>query len=522
MYTYVIIDDEELIRKGTIKKLAPIADRITCVGEAANGARGIELVKELHPDFVILDMQMPEMDGMALLPYLSENYPSMPLIVISGYRDFDYIKQAISAKAIEYLLKPFSREMIQNCVDEVIKRLENRTLLENQILTSEKEKEQACYDYDIQLLNSLILDYHVSSARMTSQKLQRVNDSHDLMLLTLHFSRSSPDALVEEWLGEQGFGDLALYLSGSTSPDLGFIILFTAPQSVIPNEKLAAQILDSFIPWMEDQETSVCAGISRTHHDLSELGKAYRETTLALDQQPVGKSSPCWFAYAGEEEPRPITWDKTEEFLFRIDAGMEEEARDLTRELFAWYADLPDCTLADVKYHCYQLSDQCRLILNRYLKNQTAVEGSNSMQNVVNHIFTLRDLEEYYLQFFANLAAMIRPQSVYAVDDIIEKIQIYMQRNYQKDLTQEFISSLFCINRSYLSTLFKSRTGEKFVDYLNNIRILRSQELLAHTDRKMYQIARAVGYDNVKYFFRVFKKSTGITPEQFRQRHMGD
>ncbi|HCT90713.1 MAG TPA: DNA-binding response regulator, partial [Lachnospiraceae bacterium] len=53
-------------------------------------------------------------------------------------------------------------------------------------------------------------------------------------------------------------------------------------------------------------------------------------------------------------------------------------------------------------------------------------------------------------------------------------------------------------------------------------RILRSQELLAHTDRKMYQIARAVGYDNVKYFFRVFKKNTGITPEQFRQRHMGD
>ena len=522
MYTYVIIDDEELIRKGTIKKLTPAADRIACAGEAENGAKGIELIRELHPDFVILDMQMPEMDGMALLPYLSEHYPAIPLIVISGYRDFDYIKQAISANAIEYLLKPFSREMVLNCVDEVIKRLENRTFLENQILTSEKEKEQACYDYDVQLLNNLILDYHVSSAKLTSQRLRRINDSHDLMLLTLHFSRSSPDALVEEWLSEQGFGDLALYLSSSTSPDLGFIILFTAPQSAIPNEKLAAQILDSFIPWMENQEMPVLAGISRTHHDLDKLGAAYRETTLALDQQPVTKSASCWFAYAGETEPRPIIWDKTEEFLFRIDAGMEKETRELTRELFSWYTDLPDCTLADVKYHCYQLSDQCRLILNRYLKNQTTPESSNSMQNVVNHIFTLRELEDYYLQFFANLAAMILPQSVYAVDDIIEKIQIYMRRNYQKDLTQEFVSSLFCINRSYLSTLFKSRTGEKFVDYLNNIRILRSQELLAHTDRKMYQIARAVGYDNVKYFFRVFKKNTGITPEQFRQRHVGD
>lgn len=91
-----------------------------------------------------------------------------------------------------------------------------------------------------------------------------------------------------------------------------------------------------------------------------------------------------------------------------------------------------------------------------------------------------------------------------------------MERNYQKDITQEYISYLFYINRSYLSTLFKARTGEKFVDYLNSIRIEKAKELLAGSQRKMYQVARAVGYDNVKYFFRVFKKKTGITPEQYR------
>ena len=114
MYTYIVIDDESLIRKGTIKKLQPMEEQITCIGEADNGKAGIELIQEVHPDIVILDMQMPIMGGKELLPYLAESYPDMPLIVISGYRDFDYVKQAISAAAIDYILKPFSKEAIQD------------------------------------------------------------------------------------------------------------------------------------------------------------------------------------------------------------------------------------------------------------------------------------------------------------------------------------------------------------------------------------------------------------------------
>ena len=125
MYTYIIVDDESLIRKGTIKKLSPMSDLVQCIGEADEGQAGIRLIEAQKPDFVILDMQMPGMDGTQLLAYLSEHYPGMPLIVISGFRDFDYIKTAISADAIDYILKPFSREAIQECVQRAIQRLEN-------------------------------------------------------------------------------------------------------------------------------------------------------------------------------------------------------------------------------------------------------------------------------------------------------------------------------------------------------------------------------------------------------------
>ena len=128
-------------------------------------------------------------------------------------------------------------------------------------------------------------------------------------------------------------------------------------------------------------------------------------------------------------------------------------------------------------------------------------------------------LKDYYLQFFLNIAEMLKSESIYAQGDLIENVQVYIRHNYQKYLTQEFVASLFYLNRSYLSTLFRKKTGMKFVDYLNEVRIEKAKELLCSSDRKMYQISKAVGYDNPKYFFRIFKKKTGCSPEQYRNEH---
>lgn len=92
------------------------------------------------------------MGGTELLPYLAEHYPDMPLIVISGYKDFDYVKHAISADAIDYLLKPFSKEAIQECASRALERLKNTQTITKQITDSYEQKEAAYYEYDIQYL----------------------------------------------------------------------------------------------------------------------------------------------------------------------------------------------------------------------------------------------------------------------------------------------------------------------------------------------------------------------------------
>ena len=515
MYSYIIIDDETLIRRGTEKKLAALSDQIYCAGTAADGKSGIALIKEKHPDIIILDMQMPVMDGTQLLPYLSGNYPEIPLIVISGYRDFDYVSHAIKAQAVDYILKPFSREDIQKAVKNAIGKLEDAHSYK-ELLSSEEQAEHNYYQYDIKMLQNLIMGYHTGDISISSKRLSFINDTHDLFLLTLHFSVPVDKADMDIFIEENGFGDLGLYLAHQSEADLGFIVLFIPENSPLSLRKLALQAAEDLEIWMSGHNTVVTLGISNIHHNLSELHNAFLETSSALNSQLLSERGFRCYFYSGQIRQTFIAWDKQDEFLFRIEAGMNDETARLTDELFHYYTTVDGCTLADVKYHCFQLGSQCRLIINNYLSMSSDSENSASMQNVVSRIFSLEELETYYRQFFLNIADMLRPQSVYAIDDTIEKIRIYIDRNYQKNLTQEFISCLFYLNRSYLSHLFKEKTGQKFVDYLNSIRISKAKELLRSSDRKMYQISKAVGYDNVKYFFRIFKKFEGVTPEQYR------
>jgi len=336
-----------------------------------------------------------------------------------------------------------------------------------------------------------------------------------MILLTLCFSSAPVKFDVQEWLNEGGFGDLALYLPG-TSPLVSFLVLFLPNAGVITPENLVGQISTALIQDSTRNGLNLLVGISQVHRDLNELHTTFKESSDALNQQALQGSLQQYFFYEKPSAPRQLVWNKEEEFLFRLEAGMEEEVKALTPQLFSWLESNPGLTLDDAKYYCYQLSDQCRRILSFYLK-QDGDSSSGSMQNVVRQMFRLKDLEEYYLQYFRNIASLLKTESVYALDDVVEKIKIYIQRNYHKDLSQDFIASLFYINRSYLSTLFRQRTGMKFIDYLNGIRIEKAKEMLTGSDRKMYQISKAVGYDNPKYFFRIFKKVTGMTPEQYRE-----
>ena len=517
MYRFILIDDEELIRKGTLKKLESLSDSIICVGEADNGQSAINLIEEVCPDFIITDMQMPVMHGLDLLPYLAEHHPDISMIVISGFRDFDYIKMAISSNAVEYLLKPFSAEDIQKAVKELIANLESKSTLTNHIRSIEEEKELSYYDYDLATLQGLILGYHTTFSELRSEKLNRINRTHRFILFSINYINDAIQDLLKDWLFENGFGELALYLSDIDCAR-GFIILFLPHKNALSTDKLISQIIDSLHSLSSYSNSKPIVGISTVHNSLSELGIAYKETINAIDCSEVKSLENRDYRFTSIPSAVDFIWDKEDEFLFRVEAGMSNEVLILLSELFELYNTTKGLRLTDVKNHLYSLTEQCRLFLNRYMKFSDTGTGESSVLSAMNNMFTLDDLYMYFKQSFTNISKLLQSKNIYAVNDSVEKVQIYIKNNYQKNLTQDFIASLFYLNRSYLSTAFRKKTGVKFIDYLNDVRIEAAEALLEKSDKKMSYIASAVGYDNVKYFFRIFKKRVGLTPEEYRQR----
>lgn len=517
MYSYIIVDDEPLIRRGIKKKLESLENEITCRGEAANGKAALDLIEQKNPDVIITDMRMPVMDGTTLLPLLSERYPGKYLIVISGYKDFEYTRYAIRANAVDYLLKPVREEELVASMRNALRMLEAKTLVIQEITHSREEQERSCYEHDIQMLTNLVLGYHTAEVQLTSEKLKFTEKLHQLILITLHSPQPLSAGQLAQFLEENGFGDLALYLQHVQAQNLGFLILFLPSKSALPAMDLCRQVVSSLQRLHSSRVQEVSYGISGLHTSLLELHEAFLESVNALNQRHPMERSQCYIS--GQEAlALPVTWDEEEELLFAIEAGMSGRIRDLLQNLFSHLAGSPEYTLFDVKQYCYYLTNRVKLMAALYFDQIKGGDVNANTQNTLNTLFTLDELHTYYLQFFMNISNAIFPASVYTSENVVENIKNYVERNYQKDLSVEFISSLFNLNRNYCSTVFKEKTGDTLINYINQVRIDRAKELLKHTDKKMYQISRSVGYENVKYFFRVFKKYAKVSPEQYRKQ----
>ncbi|MFV0528780.1 MAG: response regulator [Lachnospiraceae bacterium] len=515
MYTYVVIDDEQLTRKGTQKKLEALSDRLLCVGEAENGASALTMISETDPDIIITDMNMPIMDGTQLLPLLSERFPEKQIIVISGYKDFEYMKQAISAKAVDYILKPFSREILLHTMLDAIKRIEAHCAINSQIVISKEKQEESKYELDIQMLKNQLLGHQTDTLTLASQRLHTMNETHHFVLISMYVTSAITAEHLQNFLSENSFGDLALFLEHTTNSHIGFFILFV-PSAGGNVNRLCRQVTEGLYQMFLENVQTALFGISEIHASLSDLHTAYNETIHALNSKTLGDSKGYYYPYLTAPESVQYNWPKQEEFLFRVETGDQTAMEQLLDDLFSFFSKSENFTLYDVKVYCFLLSSQTTALMSHYFKQVDPSSGNSSMQNILNSMFSLDEIQQYYLQFYDNITAILKEHTIYASKDTIEKIKIYIQKHYYNNITIEFLSSLFYMNRSYLSHLFKSKTGDTFVNYLNSVRIERAKTLLLTTDKKMYQISKSVGYDNTKYFFRVFKKGTGKTPEQFR------
>jgi len=514
MYKYIVVDDEVLIRRGMLKKIraADFGDLLEFAGEANNGEDALALLESADPDIVITDMRMPEMDGKLLLQTLQQKYPNKKIIVVSGYSDYEYMKEAISAKVVGYLLKPFSREEIKETLTKAISLLDEERSALKQLEHQENEKQEISYDADLQSLGHLIVGLHRKEKVpvFRSLRLQEAASAKRYVLLAAYSSGE-----LEAYAGESGAP--YIYVPHVQQDHMAFYLFYAASEDAKRDLVGAAEAVARTIG--DQASGSPRFGISGEKSSLSELFEAYEEAVEALNSIRIGSGSAVLSVFRGDAG-KPTTlvepWERADELLFFIESGNKAKTAEWIVKLFEHYSSVPELTLGEVKSECRLLVQEVRDVLHRNFLIDGSHSPSSSFEAALAGFFDADAIRDYLLNVLPSVADMMSGQNLYSSEQIVDNIKAYIRNNFNKVLTLDKISSLFFLNPSYCSFLFKEKTGINFIDYVNQIRIDKAKELLEGTDDKVYKIAKSLGYDNTKYFFRVFKKLTGLTPEEYR------
>ncbi|MCI2128131.1 MAG: response regulator [Sphaerochaeta sp.] len=493
----VILDDEVHIIR-LLRALLPWeAYGLVFLGSAQNGIEGKRLVEETHPDIVFTDIKMPGLSGLELIASLSSSVPDTSFVIVSGYGQFDYAKQAITYGVEDYLLKPIDQKELSAVIAKLVGKIHSRHQTEKAINASKNDQS---------LLDGIQhgAPYPISSgARLFLVALQTDSEEPILSPDLSHAVTEKLRLILQRYPEVQGIvhvGDLDLFslvLEEGTSvsitglldaiavdvlqirqlfPSLSFTLCVTESKGNLASDH---SLLASSLPLRRDGQGNILsARQTDPGNPVKELSSWEGECDRAMDSLDSASFRPAVEAVASRAaELNPVAG---EALLRYAGKRLAVKAEERTGSGFDWYEDV--------------FSQGIRL------SHTTAVMKIRFVSTILAFIDTLNA---------ARTQAVIRP---------VRQALEYMQAHYRdSDMSLDTVASVVGLSAPYFSGLFKKeRDGQGFQDALVQIRIDQAKELLRTTHQSIGTIANEVGYSDVKYFTKLFRKTTGVKPNEYR------
>ncbi|MBD2845471.1 response regulator [Paenibacillus sp. IB182496] len=518
-YQVLLVDDEEIVCNG----LRRFLDWEGCgyqVAAVANSVdQAIACLERRPVDLVITDIRMPARSGLELLELIREEYPDIIAIVLSGYGEFEYARQALRLGAADFLTKPVNFGELKRLLASFLPRLE----MERIEVSERREYKQMKINF---LLNHLAKGNKGAPVVNNASLLEPCLSSREFGVIRLRFrtaiSRSSAvEAFKSYWM--EGMlsslppieGCERAYPFNNELYELAFLVFFDECASSAP-----------FIAGLERQlerfQTEGMIGVSNRHRGMEHIHEAYREAGQALHYMVmIGSDRPAIY---GEIEARPIFEQQLDETfsmdLLRMLASLPQRD-DLTDYILGEMDAISardGSGMAEVQSFCIQVA----MVLNQHWQNirGASLVGDATFQSLIHdlllapHPAVARErVGEWLTKLVVEMSARDDAES----GDVIANIKRYIQEHYAENITLNSLSNVFYLHPIYLSRLFKEKAGLNFVEYLTVVRMNVAKELLLNPTLKVHDICQMIGYESPRYFTKLFKNATGMTPKAYRE-----
>lgn len=524
----LIVDDEMLVRAGLKSIIDWERHGYTIIGEADSGDKALKMVKELKPDIMFLDINMPGTNGIDVLKGLKESRNACKVIVISCHDEFEYVKEAMKLGALEYILK--HRIIPENilCVLDNVKRLteDEKKHKENAVMQVEGHEKEPVYrkkDFferifkGIQLteweLNGYInccqlkikqrnLSCIVFEVNDLERVMQRYTDNNENLL---HIAINN---ILEELLLNESESEFSNFESNK------YVVLLSnsSEKSEYNIYKRSVYIVNklrnAFINYLN---ITTSYGISEKYDGFSNTSSALRQALMSLSQKFL---YPDYYVFHardmsfGDELVSKFLFDAENTLITNIEKNDFYNSLSCLRETC-------DKLINNKKYvNIDQLKKflfrSIAFISNSFLDGEKLLMESENIKGINHYLSILNQAEKIY-QKLCSL-------SVSQKSHLVRKAIKYIDDNYYKDINLSDISRYLCVSECYLSRLFNKEMNTTISNYINAKRIEKSKELLKNTTLKTYEIAEKVGFKNSVHFNIVFKKFVKCTPTEYRNR----
>lgn len=512
----LIVDDEELTRIGLIESIDWESLGIFKLFQAEDGISGLRIAKEVKPEIVLCDVRMPRMDGIELVKRLEKQLPNSAFIFMSGYSDKEYLKAAIRLKAVSYVEKPLNPAEVTGSVREAHHCvMQNMRTVKNELFYSRgtasalaaaltqpyKDRKEAITALVRELGLKLTPDMSFTSFLVKLEQRQGDSDIIDHLLSGL-----------EEFLSHT---HMQVYYVSKYIQYHIFHIASPYPPS--------GQVLHRISAFLKSHFGQAGAFYISRGDPSAGIARAYESyaSAVSLMQSSFFFDSGTLFTPGSKAGNR---FDKAglvreDNWVSGLSEAVLSKNRNAGRELllglyenFYRRQDIFPHEAKDLYYKLFMVLEDCR----QQLKLAPAVEPENAMK-FLESCFSLKELHQKLLQKTELLFEAA--QSYVPENSTVFFIKDYIHSHYSDEaLSVRDIGRQVFLSASYVCTYFKNETGQTINQYLTDFRMKKAKELLADPRNQISDISCKVGYSNGNYFSKSFKKLTGLSPSEYREK----
>ena len=538
----IFLAEDEVIVRETIKRMIPWEDLgFELVGEAADGEMALPLLLRQKPDLLITDIKMPFMDGLTLAKVAKKEIPGLKVVILSGYDDFNYAKQAINIGVEDYLLKPITKNALIERLTEIRSRYEHEKTQKEYYEKFHREMQAYEKNSSRDFFEALVsgsMDMMEIYRRSEKLGLDIVAEAYNVLIFTMNCEEdfSGQREGYSEWEAES-LELLEEFFSENTSAMLFRCNIFSygvlikgQKETIEENTRNCVSEIQRILDRKEQKrQWFVAAG--EPVERLSQIQKSYYSASRAFSQRYLYDENILYYDEMASMEKKNVTEDDST-YLQKVDVnalnpvilqkflsnGLLEETENFVKDYFYAIGQEPLESLVFRNYVTLNVRFSVMSFLKEIGCDTRTLEQEDTEDVLSESSKSLENAIAYAKKIISQAIALRDQNSGNKNRSILKTAVDFIDSHYmEEDMSLNKAANAANVSANHFSALFSQNMGQTFIEYLTNLRMNKAKEYLRCTSMRSSEIAGEIGYKDAHYFSYLFKKTQGMTPSDYRK-----